>query len=106
MGIWKLDALAAVEATQETVTGVRQHLASGPPLSFFPNPASGELTLSWAGSEEKCSPFRYAWMSEASDDDQPGNQEISLPSLAHGVYWLRIEKTSTSLSVDQVNGFA
>lgn len=95
-GYGKLDALAAIEATQQTVASIRQQSLAEQGLSFYPNPAQETLTVNWRGTEST-----QLYLLDAQGRVQMtqrierGQQIISLPSIAPGVYWLRLGLTTT-----------
>lgn len=91
-GYGKLDALAAIEATLETV-GIDQLTGSFPGFTFYPNPAKERVFYQW---EQPPTP---SWKTEVMDlqgrvirafESLPPSGSISLPEVPAGMYLLKI----------------
>jgi hypothetical protein len=101
-GHGKLDALAAIEATQATV-GIPSAGWSQGAFSYYPNPTSERLFYRWEGHE----PAQVAWLDVqgrllTQQSIQPGGGEMEVPVAPPGLYLLRLRTAAGGLTYGRV----
>lgn len=95
-GYGKLDALALIEATQQTLRVLDQGM---PGLRIGPNPATDRLQVVWPQAEVgKLQLFDLQGRLLQTYFLQPGAQTFPLPNLPSGLYGLRFDRAGPSVT--------